>query len=243
MDEAIRQIRNPYIHGALAVVITSLALVVLSIAAAYLGGGWMIPIAMCAAASVGLTLERVLALYVRHNINMDSAVERIANTVQDGDAKTGWKALAHLQKEPIVAVIHGAIITVGHSEKERRRRIEEEVMRHGSLFQRRTRYLSVIANVATLLGLLGTIFGLIACFDAISAADPSQKQALLASGIATAMWTTAFGLIVAIPTLLAHSVLVTQQDALMDRFETASVKLFNLLSGFQLKKLRSSSPS
>ena len=239
--QTLRNYQSPMAQALIIGSIMLVSFIVLSSIAVYLGGGWMIPIALCAVAALGLTLERAFALYVIHNVDMDDAVQKVTKRIEDGDIEGSWEAVEHLPEEPITAVVQGALLTIGASEKELRRKIEEEVMRNSPLLQRRTAYLSVVANVATLLGLLGTIFGLIACFDAISAADPAQKQALLASGIATAMLTTAFGLIVAIPTLLSHAVLIARQDTLLDRFESASVKLFNDLSSFQLARLRSTS--
>lgn len=94
---------------------------------------------------------------------------------------------------------------------------------------KRTHYLSTFANIATLLGLLGTIVGLIQAFTAVSNADPSEKAALLSSSISVAMNTTAFGLIVAIPLLLIYSVLQTKTTELVDSLEMASVKVLNII--------------
>lgn len=80
----------------------------------------------------------------------------------------------------------------------------------------RVGYLSMLANVATLMGLLGTIHGLILSFQAVAAADPSMKQQLLASGISVSMYTTALGLVVAIPAMVAYSFLSTRQNALTE---------------------------
>ena len=215
------------------------AFVILCLAAWWSGGGpWMVPIGLCGAVSCGLGLERIVALTLVHDIDMQGVVEQVSSTVEKGEINQAWSVVETLPDEPITAVVQGALLTVGKSEKELRRRIEEEVMRHSPRLQSRTHFLSVVANVATLLGLLGTIFGLIACFASISSADPSQKQALLAAGIATAMYTTAGGLMVAIPTLILHAGLSNRQSALLDRFETASVKLFNDLAGVQLSQLR-----
>ena len=88
----------------------------------------------------------------------------------------------------------------------------------------------MIANIATLLGLLGTIAGLIKSFAAISAADPVQRQAILSSGIALAMNATAFGLITAIFTMIAHNVLSNKANRLLEEIDEFGVKLLDLLS-------------
>ena len=95
--------------------------------------------------------------------------------------------------------------------------------------EKRTPYLATLANVATLLGLLGTIIGLIAAFTAVADAAPTEKASMLSSSISVAMNTTAFGLISAIPLLLLHAVLQTKTTEIVDSFEMASVKVLNSL--------------
>ena len=82
--------------------------------------------------------------------------------------------------------------------------------------EKRTQYLSTIANISTLLGLLGTIFGLISSFEAVSSADASMKATLLSGGISQAMNTTAFGLISAIPCMIGYSIIQEKTNELID---------------------------
>ena len=96
--------------------------------------------------------------------------------------------------------------------------------------EKRTHYIATFANIATLLGLLGTIIGLIKAFTAVSNADPAQKADLLSASISVAMNTTAFGLMVAIPLLLVYSVLQSKTTTLVDSLEMASVKFVNMLT-------------
>jgi biopolymer transport protein ExbB/TolQ len=95
--------------------------------------------------------------------------------------------------------------------------------------EKRTNYLSLLANIATLLGLLGTIFGLIDSFKAVTAADASQKAALLAQGIAVAMNTTAFGLVVAIPTLVVYSILNERSGAVVNEINENVARIYQRL--------------
>ncbi len=95
---------------------------------------------------------------------------------------------------------------------------------------KRLGYLSMIANVATLLGLLGTIGGLIMAFSAVAFADPSQKQIVLAQGISMAMYTTFLGLSVAIPVMVAYSVLHSKQNRLLEEISEHSAKVMDLLT-------------
>ena len=107
--------------------------------------------------------------------------------------------------------------------------LEEGIMDEMPQLTQRTHYLAMYANIATLLGLLGTIIGLIQAFTAVAQADPAEKADLLSASIAVAMNTTAFGLIAAIPLLLVHSYLVTKTAHLVDSIEKSALKALNLM--------------
>ncbi len=108
--------------------------------------------------------------------------------------------------------------------------MDEGMMEIMPELEQRTHYLGTYANIATLLGLLGTIIGLIDAFTAVAAADPAEKADLLSASISVAMNTTAFGLVAAIPLILIHSYLVTKTARLVDNIEMAAVKCLNLIS-------------
>ena len=108
--------------------------------------------------------------------------------------------------------------------------MEEGMMEVMPELEQRTHYLATFANIATLLGLLGTIIGLIQAFTAVAGADPAEKADLLSASISVAMNTTAFGLIAAIPLILMHSYLVTKTARLVDNIEMAAVKCLNLIA-------------
>jgi len=115
-----------------------------------------------------------------------------------------------------------------------RREMIEAAMEEGMMdampeLEQRTHYLATYANVATLLGLLGTIVGLIQAFTAVASADPAEKADLLSASISVAMNTTAFGLMAAIPLLLIHSYLVTKTARLVGNLENAAIKTINLM--------------
>jgi biopolymer transport protein ExbB len=95
--------------------------------------------------------------------------------------------------------------------------------------EKRTGYVGLAANVATLLGLLGTIMGLIQAFTAVASANPAEKADLLGAAIAVAMNTTAFGLLVASPLLVVHAVLNTKTAQIVAGLEMASVKMLNAI--------------
>lgn len=108
--------------------------------------------------------------------------------------------------------------------------MEEGMMEVMPVLEQRTHYLATFANIATLLGLLGTIIGLIQAFTAVAGADPAEKADLLSASISVAMNTTAFGLVAAIPLILIHSYLVTKTASLIDNIEMAAVKCLNLIA-------------
>ncbi len=107
--------------------------------------------------------------------------------------------------------------------------MEEQLMEIIPKLEKRTPYLATYANIATLLGLLGTIMGLINAFTAVANVDPAEKASLLSASISVAMNTTAFGLMAAIPLLLLFSYLQTKTTEIVDSLEMVSVKFVNLL--------------
>ena len=108
--------------------------------------------------------------------------------------------------------------------------MDEGLLEFVPRLEKRTHYLATFANIATLLGLLGTIIGLIEAFSAVSGSAPADKADLLSASISVAMNTTAFGLMVAIPLLLAHAVMQTKTTELVDNLEMATVRMTNLLT-------------
>ncbi len=96
--------------------------------------------------------------------------------------------------------------------------------------EKRTPYVALCSSIATLLGLLGTIMGLIQAFTAVANANPAEKADLLSASISVAMNTTAFGLMVAIPLLIIHAVLTSKTGDIVDSLEMASVKALNVFS-------------
>jgi biopolymer transport protein ExbB len=110
--------------------------------------------------------------------------------------------------------------------------MEESMMEIIPQLEKRTPYVALLANIATLLGLLGTIMGLIEAFTAVANANPAEKADLLSASISVAMNTTAFGLMSAIPLLLFHAKLTSTTGHIVDSLEMASVKALNSISDF-----------
>jgi len=110
--------------------------------------------------------------------------------------------------------------------------MEESMMEIIPQLEKRTPYIALLSNIATLLGLLGTIMGLIEAFTAVANANPAEKADLLSASISVAMNTTAFGLMSAIPLLLFHAKLTSTAGHIVDSLEMASVKTLNTISNF-----------
>ncbi len=110
--------------------------------------------------------------------------------------------------------------------------MEESLMEIIPQLEKRTPYLALLSNVATLFGLLGTIMGLIAAFTAVANASPAEKAVLLTSSISVAMNCTAFGLVSAIPLLLVHAKLTSMTGQIVDSLEMASVNALSSISDF-----------
>ena len=108
--------------------------------------------------------------------------------------------------------------------------MEETMMEIIPQLEKRTPYVALTSNIATLLGLLGTIMGLIQAFTAVANANPAEKADLLSASISVAMNTTAFGLMVAIPLLVVHTILTAKTGEIVDSLEMASVKALNVIS-------------
>lgn len=115
--------------------------------------------------------------------------------------------------------------------------MEESMMEIIPQLEKRTQYIALFANICTLLGLLGTIMGLIAAFTAVAHADPAEKADLLSASISVAMNTTAFGLMAAIPLLVFHAMLSSKTGEIIDSLEMASVKTLNLISDFSKRQV------
>ncbi len=194
------------------------------------GGMFMYPILIIFAGGVAIAIERYLYLSLATGANKRTW-KKILTHLNSGDFKAALQA-ASKSKTAI-----GTILTYGLSRARTARRrddvetaMEEGLMEAIPRMEKRTHYLSTLANIATLLGLLGTIIGLIEAFTAVSNADPAEKADLLSASISVAMNTTAFGLMAAIPLLLVYAVLQSKTTAIVDSLEMASVKFLNIFN-------------
>ncbi len=193
------------------------------------GGIWMVPIAIALGFGLTIAVERFIYLNNSREDNRD-LWEKLLGLLSQGD----YDQAGAMAAESNTAI--GRIMSHGLSRLRSARRredvemaLEESLMEAIPELERRTHYLATLANVATLLGLLGTIIGLIQAFTAIAGVNPAEKADLLSASISVAMNTTAFGLMVAIPLLLVHAWLQSITSEVVDSLERASIKFLNLM--------------
>ncbi len=193
------------------------------------GGSFMYPIAVVAALGFSIAVERFIVLTRLLNENRRD-FEKLLLALKAGQMKEVLEAT----RAPTTGVAHMLGEAVRRLPQSRRRADLEMAMEEALLevlptVERRTPYLASFANVATLLGLLGTVIGLIHAFTSVGEADAAQKAAMLSAAISIAMNATAFGLMTAIPLLLAHTYLQARTVAITESLEIAQVKFLNQL--------------
>lgn len=190
---------------------------------------WMWTILAAQIVSVALIIERVVALYVNRQANQKSLANLIGEDIRKGDLDKALKRSVQLGKSQPLGTVAAAGIqaTMDMGGKEEiQLKMDEVLMEESSRVEKRIGFLAMFANVATLLGLLGTITGLIHSFAGIGNANPAEKATILSQGISLAMNTTAYGLIVAVPALIAYAVLQNRATRLTDDLNKAALNLF-----------------
>lgn len=181
-------------------------------------------------AAMALVVERTKTLYFLYGMNVDEFSNKIQTLVLGKKNEEAIIACAQLEKIPLARAFK-LILEKSDRDDETIFQAQDIAMAEvAPLYTKRLHYLSMLANVATLLGLLGTIHGLILSFQAVAQADPAQKQAMLASGIAVSMYTTALGLAVAIPAMVTFSFLTSRQNELLEQLTEKCSKLTEILT-------------
>jgi len=197
------------------------------------GGLFMYPIALLLALGLAIAIERYLYLTAARSTN-----QRLWKSVMPLIAAGNYKQAAVLTEKSKCALSRILGYGLDRADGSRRRDDVEVAMEEGLMetvphLEKRTHYLALFANIATLLGLLGTIIGLIKAFTAVAQVDPSLKAEILSTSISVAMNTTAFGLMVAIPLLIFYTLLQTKTTEIIDSLEMATVRFTNHLAKFK----------
>jgi biopolymer transport protein ExbB/TolQ len=187
----------------------------------------MYPILLVLIFGLAIISERIYFLMFRYGINDRKFLDKIEEFVTKNDV-AGAKKLC--DRTPVPAIVNAALDRAGQPAREIQNAVDEAAMEVLPQVERRVHYLAMAANVATLLGLLGTIIGLMQSFNAVAGAEASQKGAVLAKGIAIALNTTAFGLTAAIPILIAYAFIQSKANSLVEQLDRVAVRMVNMVS-------------
>ncbi len=194
------------------------------------GGVFMWPILLCAVIGATISAERVIFLFLRASVHAQTFLAQIQRHVLAGEYESALKLCNAESAAVLPRVLKAGLLRAGRPENEVRDALEEATLEITPLVQQRIPYMTTIANLCTLLGLLGTIQGLILSFHAVAEASAEQRSTALASGIAVAMNATFAGLLVAIPVLSVHAVVAARANRILDEVDYASARLVNLLN-------------
>jgi biopolymer transport protein ExbB len=194
------------------------------------GGPFMYPILLVFAIGAAIAVERYVTL-TRMTARNQNVWSKVQPALLEGDFDTARELTA--DDDSAISRLLG--MGLARQGAVRRREdieiaMEESMMEIIPQLEKRTPYVALASSIATLLGLLGTIMGLIQAFTAVANANPAEKADLLSASISVAMNTTAFGLMVAIPLLVTHSVLTAKTGHIVDSLEMASLKALNVIS-------------
>jgi biopolymer transport protein ExbB/TolQ len=197
------------------------------------GGIWMWPIALFQAFSFAIMVERFFALYVFRGLNSEKTALAVEENIRRGELNAVVKKTTHAAKPSAIAraILAGTQAAMRFGGRDEiQAKMDEVLLRENALLDSRIGFLSMLGNVATLTGLLGTISGMIRSFAAVAYANPAEKASLLAKGISEAMNCTAYGLIVAIPALILFGILQDRSNKIADDLNHSALKVFNWLS-------------
>jgi biopolymer transport protein ExbB len=195
------------------------------------GGPFMYPILIVFAVGAAIAIERFVTLTIVTAKNQ-SVWSKVQPALMNGDFEQARK-LTSDDDSTISQLLSMGLARQGAVRRREDIEIamEESMMEIIPQLEKRTPYVALASSIATLLGLLGTIMGLIQAFTAVANANPAEKADLLSASISVAMNTTAFGLMVAIPLLVTNTVLTAKTGEIVDSLEMASVKALNVISG------------
>lgn len=198
----------------------------------YDGGFFMLVILLVFFLGICIALERALK-YLKYDINSSSFMNEIQKLVLANKTKeaiqycSGSKAL-------LPRVIKNGLKRANQDTAQVQNAIDASALEIIPMVEQRLGYLNLFANISTLLGLLGTIFGLMDAFAGLEGVDPSQRAALLSAGISKAMNTTAFGLISAICIMVAHAKLNAKSEKIISEVDQYAVKLLDILGTMKI---------
>lgn len=189
------------------------------------------PIFGVGAIALAIMLERCVALYLRYPLNAKKFMSEIKSRVLQNNIAGAIQLCSDQGAALGAKVAKAGLLRASRDNNQIQAALEIEVHESVSSLRKRIAYLAMIANVATLLGLLGTVLGLIKAFAAVASVDAATKSILLAEGISVSMNATASGLAVAIPAMIAFSILQSKANRLVEQVETIGMSTMDLLTG------------
>lgn len=187
--------------------------------------------------SIGLILERIKVLYFDYKVNSTAFTDQVMKLVSQNKIEESIAFCSANIQKPIAKAMKIILERADRSDDEIGKAVDRVASEIVPSLEKRLGYLPMVSNVVTLIGLLGTVSGLIMAFKAVSFADPTQKQALLADGIAVAMNATAMGLSVAIPVMVAYAFLNIKQGKIFSEIDVATQRLCDFLRSRGLVEL------
>jgi biopolymer transport protein ExbB len=190
------------------------------------GGPGMWPILVLLIITAYVAIERWLYLS-KSKVDVDKLMSLLKSQIVSGNIR-GAISTCEATPAPLTRIIAAGLRRVGGPENEVQQAMDEEALRELPKVEKRTGYLAMLSNLATLAGLLGTIHGLIQSFAAVVGVDPALKAALLSKGISEAMHCTFFGLLVGILGLALYAVLNGKTQGIIDSINQGSVEALNL---------------
>jgi len=194
------------------------------------GGDFMYPIAVVFVVGAAIAIERYI--YLTHaSVRNRNLWNEIVPMLSQGNFRQVVQVTSKSESAIGHILNYGlARISTARRRDDIEKAMEESLMEVVPRLEKRTHYLATFANLATLLGLLGTVMGLIRAFAAVATINPAEKANLLSASISVAMNCTAFGLMTAVPLLFVHAFLQTKTTELIDSLEMASVKFLNAIT-------------
>ena len=192
------------------------------------GGPFMYVILIVLITGFAIMIERGIYVLIKNKIDTTAFVNRVLDFVQRDNTRSAIE-FCSVSNAVLPRITRAGLEEAGKSPAEIQNAFELAAMAEIPKLEKRTQYLSTIANISTLLGLLGTIFGLITSFEAVATADASMKASLLSGGISQAMNTTAFGLIAAIPCMIGYSIIQEKTNQLIDEINQNVSRVYKRL--------------
>lgn len=189
----------------------------------------LLPILVVGAFSLAIIMERAMALYWKFPIDNQGFINEIKQKILSNSIASAIQHCSNQGTALPAKVVKSGLLRASRDNKQIQAAIEITAHEAVGAIRKRIAYLAMLANVATLFGLLGTIMGLIKAFGAVANVDAATKSVMLADGISTSMNATATGLLVAIPSMVAFSILQSRANRLTEDVENAAMVTMDLL--------------